>query len=94
MHDAAADRSAKLKPDFVKSLKQCRVPGKPMGRCLARFNTQGNRFERRKLNQTHQDEVSAEYNRVTKRKDPPKRGSPWRISFAFPGKPGLVSQVV
>jgi hypothetical protein len=29
IHDAAADRSAKLKPDFVKSLKQCRVPGKP-----------------------------------------------------------------
>ena len=30
IHDAAADRSAKLKPDFIKSLKQCRVPGKPM----------------------------------------------------------------
>ena len=29
IHDAAADRSAKLKPDFVKSLKQCRIPGKP-----------------------------------------------------------------
>jgi hypothetical protein len=28
IHDAAADRSAKLEPDFVKSLKQCRVPGK------------------------------------------------------------------
>jgi transcriptional regulator of acetoin/glycerol metabolism len=29
MHDAAADRRAKLKPDFVKSLKQCRFPGNP-----------------------------------------------------------------
>jgi hypothetical protein len=29
VHHAAAYRSAKLKPDFVKSLKQCRVPGKP-----------------------------------------------------------------
>jgi hypothetical protein len=29
IHHAAADRRAKLKPDFVKSLKQCRVPGKP-----------------------------------------------------------------
>jgi hypothetical protein len=29
VHDAAADRSAKLKPDLVKSLKQRRVPGKP-----------------------------------------------------------------
>jgi hypothetical protein len=66
IHDAAADRSAKLKPDFVKSLKQCRVPGKPIGRCLARFTTHGNRLEPVKLNQTHQDEVSAEYNRVIK----------------------------
>jgi hypothetical protein len=29
IHHAAADRSAKLKPDFVKSLKQCRFPGEP-----------------------------------------------------------------
>jgi hypothetical protein len=29
IHHAAADRRAKLKPDFVKSLKQCRHPGKP-----------------------------------------------------------------
>ena len=29
IHHAAADRSAKLKPDFVKTFKQCRVHGKP-----------------------------------------------------------------
>ena len=45
IHHAAADRIAKLKPDFVKSLEQWPRPRQAHGRCLARFITQGNGLE-------------------------------------------------